>query len=204
MCFIKHLATTTETVQNVTQYFMESTHTYYSVCWCIHDIESASLPLSPAEWVQLSAKLLNDHLFCARKWRIIGKYFEETYGSELENIWLGIPFSKWRNARIHDFRKSFIFSGNRTSVTTRPNALHRFYCSILLLHVNTCVPKMRQVVFPFVFEFDSPNGNLENFTSVKIPYLPDQLLRNNTCATFTTGLIFARWSKQGVAILYFD
>ena len=62
---------------------------------------------------------------------------------------------------------------------------------------------MRQVAFPFVFEFDSPNGNLVDFTTVKIPYLPDQS-STNICATFTTGLIFARWSKQMVAILCFD
>ena len=72
-----------KTVQNVTQYFTESWHTYYSVCWCIHDIESASLRLSPAKSVQPSAKLLNDHLFLCQKVKNNRQIF-------WRNIWLGI------------------------------------------------------------------------------------------------------------------
>ena len=80
-----------KTVQNVTQYFMESWHTYYSVCWCIHDIESASLRLSPAEWVQPSAKLLNDHLFLWQKVKNNRQIF-------WRNVWLGIRKHMIRNS----------------------------------------------------------------------------------------------------------
>ena len=116
-----------KTVQNVTQYFMESWH-HILLSVLMHSWHRIS-KFAPFYCRMRSAFRPNCWMitsFCARKWKIIGKYFEETYGSELENIWSGIPFSKWRNARIHDFRKGFIFSGNRTSVTTRSNAVHCF------------------------------------------------------------------------------